>query len=288
MSIPKATLERFYRKGWERRWLQQLDGAFVPVNLGFRFRLTKTLALIARRAHESFRVLDLGCGVGIYDVNLLRRFPNATLYGVDLAETQLEAARTLARTAGVDARATFVADDVSAFTPPGDFDVVLSTEVIAHLPDPGPCLDTLRSAARSTAQILVSVPLRDRAQQSFVYHRQETGAPGAAVESQDLSVLDPGRDVFSYYYRLYSFPEAVQLMATHGFRVCRARRSHFMLRESRRHPVKRAANSLNVRLKAGWLDSALIGTFGDRHAETLILDCRRAAGAAGAPGRHAG
>jgi len=272
MNISKDTLERFYRVGWEKRWLLQLDNHFIPRNLGFRFRMRKTLKLIAKKRLSSFRVLDLGCGVGIYDVNLLRQFPNAAVYGIDLAESQVAGAKELAEEAGVTERAQFASGDVSGFSPQEQYDVIICSEVIAHLPDPSQCIGNIRKAAAQDTQIIISVPSRYSDQDGDIIHRQAAGDDFQAVESRDVDQLDSSKEVYSYYYHLYTLSEISDLLLSHGIRVRRARASHFLLREQPGF-LKKLANSINVRVKTGWLDSLIISIYGSRHAEILILDC---------------
>lgn len=272
MQVSKETIDRFYKVGWEKRWLLQLDEDLIPKNLGFRFRMSKTLKLIDKKPDDRFRVLDFGCGVGVYDVNLLHRFPRATVFGIDLAEKQIIAARELAKKAGVESRAFFAVGDVGDIGVFGPFDVILCSEVIAHLPDPSECLHTLWKASSEITQMIVSVPIKYYDQDKQVYHRQLLGDEFQAIESQNVQELDVSRDIYSYYYHLYSPREATDLLSHHGFRVRRSQTSYFLLRGCS-GLLKRLANSINVRMKMDWLDRLIIFVYGYKHAEVMILDC---------------
>jgi ubiquinone/menaquinone biosynthesis C-methylase UbiE len=76
------------------------------------------------------RVLDLGTGTGAGALTLARRFPTATIVGVDLAERMLEQARrnTPQELSG---RVTYQVADASALPfPDGSFDLVAHANMI--------------------------------------------------------------------------------------------------------------------------------------------------------------
>jgi cyclopropane fatty-acyl-phospholipid synthase-like methyltransferase len=57
------------------------------------------------------RILDLGCGSGGLLIDLARRFPQATLTGVDINQASLEAGREAVRAAGLADRIQLIAGD---------------------------------------------------------------------------------------------------------------------------------------------------------------------------------
>jgi SAM-dependent methyltransferase len=104
-------------------------------------------------AHAGPEVLDLGCGLGGYSLELAKR--GFAVRGLDVSEEYVERARAL----GVDA------DTYDGTTPPlaGDaVDTVILFEVIEHLDDPAALLAEARRVARRN--VLVSTP---NATQSF-------------------------------------------------------------------------------------------------------------------------
>lgn len=74
-------------------------------------------------------VLDAGCGVGRWSVELARR--GNRVFGFDISETMVRLARDNARRAGVDCR--FGTGSVTSLSLPGRFDVVLAVTVLQHI-----------------------------------------------------------------------------------------------------------------------------------------------------------
>lgn len=131
------------------------------------------------------RIVELGCGTGLLAARLLRRYPRATLRGIDLADGMVEACRD--RFAG-DPRARFeVADAEDPRAVSGSVDLVAASCSAQWFAAPAP---TLRRWARAlapggivAAALLVagSYPELDAA------HRAAFGAPfpGLPFPSED-------------------------------------------------------------------------------------------------------
>ena len=64
------------------------------------------------------RVLDVGTGVGVLAVAFCRRFPNATVVGIDPRELSLEMARQNVAAAGFDSRITLRQTRIEALSTP--------------------------------------------------------------------------------------------------------------------------------------------------------------------------
>jgi trans-aconitate 2-methyltransferase len=75
------------------------------------------------------RVVDLGCGTGDLTSMLARRWPKASVTGVDASPEMLEAARSL--DTGID----WVEADLSVWEPEAPFDVVFSNATLHWLDD---------------------------------------------------------------------------------------------------------------------------------------------------------
>ena len=81
------------------------------------------------------RVLDFGCGPGTISVGLAKAVAPGELHGVDMEESQIELARSVAEAGGRD-NATFHVGDVTDLPfEDGFFDVAHCRNVLMHVPD---------------------------------------------------------------------------------------------------------------------------------------------------------
>ncbi len=97
-------------------------------------------------------LLEFGCGEGLLLAELKRRgvIP-ASVLGIDLRDDALAMASEL------HPEWSFVQADLLGWNPPGgSFDVVVASQVLEHLPEPGPILDRL--VALSSGHLILTVP----------------------------------------------------------------------------------------------------------------------------------
>jgi SAM-dependent methyltransferase len=80
-------------------------------------------------------VLDLGCGPGEITCELARRFPEVRITGVDHSVVAIERAQAQASRMGL-ANVTFVAEDLSTFSPQEPVDLIALFDAFHHIPDP--------------------------------------------------------------------------------------------------------------------------------------------------------
>jgi SAM-dependent methyltransferase len=118
------------------------------------------------------RVLDLGCGLGASSVALARAYPRATVLGVDLDESSVDAARAAAAEAGLADRVSFVVGDAAHLTPEGPFDLVTIFEALHDMGDPVGALRAARERLADGGSVLVA---DERVADTFT-------APGDATE----------------------------------------------------------------------------------------------------------
>ncbi len=81
------------------------------------------------------RILDFGCGPGTISAGLAKAVEPGELHGVDMEESQIDLARSVAKAGGHD-NATFHAGDVTELPfEDGFFDVAHCHNVLTHVPD---------------------------------------------------------------------------------------------------------------------------------------------------------
>jgi len=96
-------------------------------------------------------VIDAGCGEGYAAQQIQRWQPDVKIYGCDLAESALVRAKRVN-----PALPTCVADVTQPPFPPECADLVISLEVMEHLPDPAQALQAYLRLTRR--YVLLSVP----------------------------------------------------------------------------------------------------------------------------------
>ncbi len=81
------------------------------------------------------RVLDFGCGPGTISVGLAKAADPGELHGVDMEESQIDLARSVARAAGRENAIFHVGDVTDLNFEDGFFDVAYCHEVLQYVPD---------------------------------------------------------------------------------------------------------------------------------------------------------
>ena len=114
-----------------------------------RIQAAPTIRLLSRiRVERGARCLDAGCGGGDVTLELARiAGPDGEAVGIDRDEIKLDLARAEAAAAGLD-NVSYRAADVTELDAEGEFDVVYSRFLLAHLADPAAAMDRLVAAAR--------------------------------------------------------------------------------------------------------------------------------------------
>ncbi len=100
--------------------------------------------------------VDLGCGPADVLVRIARAAPSLHLTGLDGSAPMLARARVAVAAAGVEDRVRLVESRIpSGLLPAGSFDLVLSKDLLHHLPDPAVLWTEIRRVARPGARVCV-------------------------------------------------------------------------------------------------------------------------------------
>jgi 2-polyprenyl-3-methyl-5-hydroxy-6-metoxy-1,4-benzoquinol methylase len=106
-------------------------------------------------AGDPVRIAEVGCGAGLASITIAKAYPNAEVDGYDLDEASIAAARKSAADAGVAERVRFEVRDAADPTIAGDYDLVLSIEMLHDVPDPVGILRTMKKLAGDRGAVLV-------------------------------------------------------------------------------------------------------------------------------------
>lgn len=99
--------------------------------------------------------LDVGCGSGIYSLELARRGA-ASVTGLDIAENMLEICRRSAEQERVDDRCRFLHTDLLEYRADSQFDVSIGIGLFDYISDPLPVLKKMRQV--TTDKAIMSFP----------------------------------------------------------------------------------------------------------------------------------
>lgn len=144
------------------------------------------------------RVLDLGTGTAKIPILLATARPDVRVLAIDLAESMLRLARARVERAGLAGRVTLAHMDAkSPALEPGSFDLVMSSSVAHHLPEPAALFVAAARLVRPGGAVLV----RDLARPATVADAHAVVArvsPDASPEQARLffeslcAALEPG------------------------------------------------------------------------------------------------
>lgn len=142
-AVSDPQIERTFWNRWNAEARERIQG---DVSLDQARVVTGWL-----EGERGLRILDAGCGTGWMSERLV---PFGTVVGTDLADEVVD--RAAARVPDV----TFVAGDVMTVDVGSEFDVIVSLEVLSHVPDQAGLLGRFHSLLRPGGRLLLATQNR--------------------------------------------------------------------------------------------------------------------------------
>jgi len=127
------------RPGTERAAVERIvsnqKSFIVRVYARIRFLILRQIFLqeIGQYLPRDGRILDLGCGFGLFSLYFAIDGPERRITGVDLDEDRIAAAQQCAKQIGVD-NVDYTTKNVLAWKGSGQFDAIFMLDLIHHLP----------------------------------------------------------------------------------------------------------------------------------------------------------
>ena len=106
---------------------------------------------------EPFTVYDAGSGFGQYSYFIAKQFPLATIYSIDLKEEQIADCNQFFRMIGL-VRCSFAVEDLMQIQHKEKFDVILSVDVMEHIPDDVKVFQNFYRALKKNGQLFINTP----------------------------------------------------------------------------------------------------------------------------------
>lgn len=180
----------------------------VPIS-GLRIRLRRILPKL--NGYKPAKVLDAGCGRGIFTYQLARKFPSASVVGVDIDKQLLKMNALVAASAGLS-NIVFHSHDVASLPFDREFDLVISVDNLEHLEDDDAGINSLARAVKPHGILILHVPGYER---RWMFFRFRTNfdvpghfRPGYRLEEITAKVRTAGFCIKEAYYT-YGWLETV-------------------------------------------------------------------------------
>ena len=125
MMIAQASATPDYTSGFSEPYIRYLTRRTAETNAAYLLPYLR----------PGLRVLDFGCGPGSISVGLAKAVEPGEMHGVDMEETQIELARSVAEASGCENAIFHVADATSLPFEDGFFDVAHCHSVLSYIPD---------------------------------------------------------------------------------------------------------------------------------------------------------
>jgi len=108
--------------------------------------------------NRSYRkILDAGCGLGVFSFHLARCFPQAEVLGIDLSGDMVRSAEHIRVMAGIP-NVRFKAADIAGMNEEGQFDLAICVDILEHIEDADAALHALHRALGSGGVLVLHVP----------------------------------------------------------------------------------------------------------------------------------
>lgn len=142
----------------------------------------RTLRPLLSDHNKQLRVYDAGCGFGQYSYFLLTHFPHVTVYSVDIKEDYIRDCNEFFLRSRFQNRCTFTVEDLTSITHNNAFHLILSVDVMEHIPDDRTVFQNFYRALKPGGLLLVNTPsdkggsdAHSEGEESFIGEHARTG-----------------------------------------------------------------------------------------------------------------
>jgi SAM-dependent methyltransferase len=127
----------------------------MPI-IGLRIRARNVFSLIPV-SHNYRNILDAGSGPGVFTFELGRRFPNASVLGIDFLKESINACRHIANQIEAP-NVEFQLKKIETLQKNGFFDLILCVDILEHVQNDVAALQSLYDAVAPEGILVLHVP----------------------------------------------------------------------------------------------------------------------------------
>ena len=113
--------------------------------------------ILSKFSNKKIQVYDAGSGFGQYAYFIAKNFKNASVYGVDVKEEQINDCNHFFKKAKLP-NATFAIEDLTKITHENRFDVILSVDVMEHILEDVAVFKNFYRAMKSGGTLIINTP----------------------------------------------------------------------------------------------------------------------------------
>ena len=118
----------------------------------------KELKQWMKTAGKDVQILDAGAGFGQYSFYLNSKNKNWQILAVDVKDEQVADCNNFFKQIGSGEKVKFVVDDLTTFTKPNTFDLVISIDVMEHILEDVQVFKNFVASMKPGAMLLISTP----------------------------------------------------------------------------------------------------------------------------------
>ncbi len=166
----------------------------------------KELRSWMKNAPRDAQILDAGAGFGQYSYYLNSKNKSWNILAVDVKEEQVADCNRFFNRIGSGSKVKFVVDDLTTFTKPGTYDLVISIDVMEHILEDVQVFKNFVSSMKKGGMLLISTP-------------SDQGGSDVHGESDSSFIEEHVRDG-------YNIKEIEQKLLSAGFSKVEARYSY--------------------------------------------------------------
>lgn len=132
----------------------------APIN-GLRIRARHIMPLFDKISPKPAKILDAGCGKGVFSFALARKFPNSEITGLDIEQEILDKNEVVKEKGNYD-NVSFIQSDLIEHPFNEEFDCVVSIDNMEHIEDHLAGAKALYRALKPGGHLVLHVPGRYR------------------------------------------------------------------------------------------------------------------------------